>query len=274
MAQVTILRGLTRTAEATAPSALQLLVLNLMPNRAQTEQQLAQVLAAGKRPVALTFCVPDTHHLRHNAAAVRRAYAGFHDIEDQHFDGLIITGAPLDRLAFQQVDFWPELHRILAWRKTHVTGSLFICWGAYAAGTIDGLFTGQPLTDKISGVYTTGGLTMPQSRFFKIPLTSVRRGQIITGSSALGATFIKDLATNSWYLAGHLEYQTDTLLAEYQRDCRKDPTTPKPAHYFDQNRQPQNTWRRDAARVYAGWLQTLVPRRVKALSSGLTYGKE
>ncbi|MFD1484942.1 homoserine O-succinyltransferase [Lacticaseibacillus baoqingensis] len=259
MAHVSIISGLTRTAQRPAAAALKILILNLMPNRAVTERQFAELFARLEVPVALTFCLPDSHRLHNNEADIRAAYTSFSDIAAQSFDGLIITGAPLDRLAFHQIDFWPELHKILAWRHTHVAGSLFICWAAYAAGAIDGAFTGRQLTRKVSGVYTTSGLTMPQSRFFTIPQNAVRRGQIIAGDDQLGATLIEDASSNSWYLAGHLEYQTGTLRAEYYRDYHKDQTTPLPAHYFDEDYQPHNTWQADATYVYSAWLDSLQP---------------
>ncbi|WP_461214052.1 homoserine O-acetyltransferase/O-succinyltransferase family protein [Lacticaseibacillus sp. GG6-2] len=268
MAHVTILSGLTRTNDIPAPDARRILVLNLMPNRAVTERQIANVFAAGTQPVALTFCLPDTHHIHNNEAKVREAYTSFSQIQAQHFDGLIVTGAPLDRLPFHQIDFWPELRRILTWRKAHTDGALFICWGAYAAGAIDGAFSGRQLTQKISGVYTTSGLTMPQSRFFMIPLNAVHRGQIIAGDDELGATLVEDATTNSWYLAGHLEYQTGTLRAEYYRDYHKDQNTPLPAHYFDADMQPRNTWHNDATFVYDAWLNTLQTTNSRRLANG------
>lgn len=257
MAHVNILSGLTANATAAQPNDLNILVLNLMPNRAITERQITAVFAQGLHDVALTFCLPDTHHIRHHELALRQAYTSFNAIKDRHFDGLIVTGAAIDQLPFAEVDFFPELRRILTWRKTHVDGALYICWGAYAAGSIDGTFNGRRLSQKISGVYTTDGLTMPHSRHFTIPQAAVHRGQIIAGSKALGATLIEDNANNNWYLAGHLEYQTDTLRAEYYRDCRKVPTTPLPENYFDEDLKPHNTWHNDAQHVYGAWLQSL-----------------
>jgi homoserine O-succinyltransferase len=264
MATISILTGLTQNAIVPSADALHLLVLNLMPNRAVTERQLANVFAQGKQDVALTFCLPSTHHINKNATQIRQAYATFDQVEAQYFDGLIVTGAPLDQLEFEQVDFWPEFRRILTWRKAHTKGALFICWGAYAAGELDGVFHGKQLAQKISGIYTTDGLTMPHSRYFTIPLASVVRGNVLAGSQALGATLISDSASNSWYLAGHLEYQTGTLRAEYYRDLHKDPHTPLPAHYFDSDLQPQNTWHDQATQVYTSWLNTLTTARRQA----------
>lgn len=264
MADVAILSGLTATHQTPKPHALQLLVLNLMPNRAVTEQQIAQVFAQGDQDVALTFCLPDTHHIQKNAAQIRHAYKTFKQVEAQYFDGLIITGAPLDQIAFEKVDFFNEFKRILTWRKAHTKGGLFICWGAYAAGEVDGVFHGQQLDTKISGIYTTEGLTMPHSRYFTIPLANVRRGEIRAGSEALGATLITDATSNTWYLAGHLEYQTGTLRAEYYRDLNRDAHTPLPAHYFNADLQPQNTWQNQAVQTYTSWLNTLTTARRQA----------
>ena len=261
MATVSILTGLTQNHIVPTAAAKHVLVLNLMPNHAVTEQQIAQVFAQGTQDVALTFCLPSTHHLSKHATQIHHAYKTFDQVESQYFDGLIITGAPLDQLKFSQVDFWPEFRRILTWRKAHTKGALFICWGAYAAGTIEGVFHGKQLPHKISGIYTTDGLTMPHSRYFTIPLDAIQQGVVVAGSKALGATLIHDTTSNSWYLAGHLEYQTGTLRAEYYRDLAKDPHTPLPVHYFDRDLRPQNTWHDQATQVYTTWLNTLDARR-------------
>ncbi|WP_179396199.1 homoserine O-acetyltransferase/O-succinyltransferase family protein [Lacticaseibacillus absianus] len=254
---VAVLSGLTQNHLTPAPNALHLLILNLMPNRAVTERQFTRLFEAIGRPVALTFCLPATHRLRHDAAALLAAYRTFAQVRAQHFDGLIITGAPLDRMPFDAVDFWPELRELMTWRRTHVTGSVFICWGADAAGALEGTFTGERLTTKINGVYTTDGLTMPQSRYFRIPPAAVRRGRILASGPGLGVTALADDATHSLYLAGHLEYLTGTLRAEFYRDLTRDAQTRPPAHYLDTDLQPHNHWAQDAVRVYTTWLNSL-----------------
>ncbi|KRM55299.1 homoserine O-acetyltransferase/O-succinyltransferase family protein [Lacticaseibacillus sharpeae] len=255
--------GLTKppSTNAAPAAAAKILILNLMPNRAVTEQQFISILSRSAKPhqdLAVTFCLPTTHLMRKHAAAIHAAYTDFARIKDQHFAALIVTGAPLDRIAFTDVDYWPEFQEILAWRHTHVQQSLFLCWGAEAAGYADGVFTPLTLDHKITGVYTADGVTMPQSRYFTIPQDSLTRGQVVAGTDALGALIVADDRTNSTYVSGHFEYFAGTLADEYHRDQRKNgDAAPKPQHYFAPDMRPQATWQTSATKFYTDWLQQL-----------------
>lgn len=262
MAQIFQQTGLTRPANSkSAPaSAQKILILNLMPNRAVTERQFVHILAAAgakDATYAVTFCLPATHQIRHNADSINAAYTNFAAIKDDHFDALIITGAPLDRVAFRDVDYWPEFVEILAWRHTHVRQSLFLCWGAEAAGYSDGVFTPERLDQKVTGIYTADGITMPQSRYFRIPL-AVSRGQVSAGTDELGALIVFDDSTATHYVAGHFEYFPGTLADEYHRDRRKNGlAAPRPHNYFDDHLQPRYSWQDSAVKFYRDWLKKL-----------------
>jgi homoserine O-succinyltransferase len=256
MSTVTRLNGLTRDpVPQPTTGAKKILVLNLMPNRAVTEQQFASIFAATGFPVTLTFCLPASHQIRQHTDQLHAAYATFPEIEDQFFDGLIITGAPLDQKPFTDVDYWDELQEILTWRRTHVQGSLFLCWGAYAAGAVDGVFVGHGIPEKITGVFTVEGYTMPQSRYFLVPLAAIERGEIVAGNLDLGAVIVTDDTTQSTYVAGHFEYSANTLALEYYRDQAKNgDAAPEPQHYFTGDNQYSWTWRADAVAFYRRWL--------------------
>lgn len=262
MSAVCILSGLTRDrAPQTDPQARHILILNLMPNRAVTEQQFARTFARTGIPVDLTFILPATHHIRRNETALRRAYRTFADVADQQFDALIVTGAPLDRRNFADVDYWDELQTILQWRRSHVRGSLFLCWGALAAGHIDQCFEGERLDYKICGVYRCGQYLMPQSRYFRIPAANVTSGSVLAGDEQLGACIISNPITHSTYVSGHFEYLPGTLAAEYHRDRRQNGArAARPAHYFDHNMRVAANWQHDAASFYRDWLNAIPAR--------------
>ncbi|WP_127848634.1 homoserine O-acetyltransferase/O-succinyltransferase family protein [Lacticaseibacillus hulanensis] len=262
MAHIYLRTGLTRrkTAKDAPAGDLKILILNLMPNRAVTERQFVRILQLAGSPatdIEVTFCLPATHAIRRHAEQITAAYTNFAAVQNENFDALIVTGAPLDRIAFTDVDYWDEFQQILRWRHTHVRQSLFLCWGADAAGYADGVFTPEQLDRKITGVYTANGVTMPQSRYFKIPL-SVQRGEVLAGNSDLGALIVADASTRSHYVAGHFEYLPGTLADEYHRDRRKNGAlAPRPANYFDPDMRPQYTWRSSATAFYHNWLAQL-----------------
>ncbi|WP_056969767.1 homoserine O-acetyltransferase/O-succinyltransferase family protein [Lacticaseibacillus thailandensis] len=261
---IAITTGLTRNHIRPAPNARRILVLNLMPTRAVTEQQIAAALGNTDTNLALTFALPATHQVRHHAAAIRAAYPTLAEMADQHFDGLIVTGAALDQLPFTAVDFWPEFRQLLTWRRTHVEHSLFLCWGAYAALHVDGVADGHQITHKINGIYTTNGVTMPHSRYFTIPITSVQHGKVVAGDDRIGATIITDAALRSTYITGHLEYWTGTLASEFHRDQHRGLTVAPPSNYFDHDMRPVNSWQHDTATFYRHWVHQLTPQEVTA----------
>lgn len=259
---IAITTGFTRNHITPTPHALRILVLNLMPTRAVTEQQIVAALATTGTDLTITFAVPGTHHIRNHAAAVHAAYPTLDELTDQYFDGLIVTGAAIDRLAFNDIDFWPEFQRFIAWRRSHVNHSLFLCWGAYAALHLDNVADGHQVTHKIYGVYTTNGITMPHSRYFTIPTNSVRTGKVVAGDDRIGATIVTNTALRSTYVTGHLEYWTGTLASEFHRDKHRGLRIAPPAHYFDPNLRPVNSWRNDTTKFYRQWLQQLTPQEV------------
>ncbi|WP_429971599.1 homoserine O-acetyltransferase/O-succinyltransferase family protein [Fructilactobacillus sp. Tb1] len=253
MGCMNILSGYAKNNHQPQLDAINLLVLNLMPNRAETEHQIISLLKRTPHNFNVTFCRMKSHHIKHFDSEIIAKYVSLADIRDQHFDALLVTGAPIDQKQFTDIDYWDEFKTFLDWRKTHVNTSLFSCWAAWAAGTVDEVLTGVPVTDKIYGVYTTNGITMPHSRYFKIPQTSVK-ADVLAGNDEIGATVIFDQQTKSYYVTGHFEYGTTTLANEYFRDVKNGLQTAEPKNYFDQNQHPHNTWNADATKFYRHWL--------------------
>ncbi|KRL05791.1 homoserine O-acetyltransferase/O-succinyltransferase family protein [Liquorilactobacillus oeni] len=253
MAYVNILHGLTQSHAPATPS-LKILILNLMPDRIKTERQFSKMLAHTTYNSTITFCIPQTHQFRHPEKGLYEKYVTFDQIRDQYYDALIVTGAAVDQLAFEKVDYWQELKEIIFWRHSHVKTSLFICWSAYAAGEIEHFFVGKKLEKKISGVYTVNGYTMPHSRYFTIPQQNVDHDNLLAGNELLGAVIVRDISSASLYVTGHFEYLTNTLREEYYRDLKHDPTTPIPVNYFSKDLQATNTWEKSAVHFYQNWL--------------------
>ena len=250
---------------------LNVLVVNLMPNRLQTERQFTQLLTQLSVNVRVTFAIPASHHFKNNATMIKENYDTFEDIWQKTYDGLIVTGAPVDRMKFETIDYWQEFQQLLTWRKTHVRENLFTCWAAYGAGYAERNFPVRRSVKKIYGVYhvdhilnqrsqlTTGltQMTMPHSRYFTIPNEGIARRLKVAGNDMIGAFILRDERVRSTYITGHLEYDTATLEDEYQRDIKKDACTQEPKNYYV-NGQPHNTWQKSAEKIFFNWGQLLM----------------
>ncbi|USS90302.1 homoserine O-acetyltransferase/O-succinyltransferase family protein [Fructilactobacillus carniphilus] len=257
MGRMNILTGYNQNTTTPQPGALNVLIVNLMPKRAETEHQLISVFKRTHQNFNLTFAYLPHHHFQHYAAGVKQRYASLTDVQDQQFDALLVTGAPVDQKAFQEIDYWDDFQSLLAWRRHHVQTSLFLCWAAWAAGEREHQFTGKRLDHKLCGVFTTDGVTMPHSRYFTIPLASVEPGvRVLAGNDQLGAVVLHAPALNSYYVMGHLEYSTNTLALEEQRDQQAEKSTPHPQNYYHNGR-PVNRWQADATRFFKQWLASI-----------------
>lgn len=252
---------------------LSILIVNLMPNRLQTEKQLTKLLTQLSVNVNVTFAVPATHHIKHDVDLVKASYVTLNDVWHKNYDGLIVTGAPVDRVKFEDIDYWQEFQKLLAWRKTHVKESLLTCWAAFGAGYAERNFPVRSHKNKIFGVYqikhilkqhsqlTTGltAVTMPHSRYFTIPFQGVSRRLKIAGNDEFGAFILRDEHLQSTYITGHLEYDTSTLQDEYQRDLKIDTATRQPENYYFEGK-PQNSWQTSAETIFSNWGALLATR--------------
>lgn len=255
--------------------ALQVALLNLMPLKIETETQIARLLGNSPLQVELTLLKTATHRSANTSEEhLLQFYKTFEDVKDRHFDGLIITGAPVETLEFEEVDYWPELKSILDWSVTNAHASLFICWGAQAALQH---FHGVPkhrLVAKHSGVYKHRLLKpyapivrgiddefyVPVSRYTEVhkeDIEKVEGLEILSESPGTGLYLVHDAARRRLYSFNHAEYDADTLAREYQRDLERGLNPSIPCNYYpddDPNAEPVVRWRSHAWLLFANWL--------------------
>jgi homoserine O-succinyltransferase len=253
-------------------------LLNLMPNKVKTETQIARLLGATPLQVDLSLIRITNHVSRHTPVDhMISFYRPWQDIRDEKFDGLVITGAPVERLPFEDVTYWDELCQIFEWTQSNVHSCFNICWGAQAAAHY---FHGVPkyeLPQKAFGVYRHRNLapTSPYLRGFSddfsIPVsrwTEVRQAdfpaangvKVLMDSPEVGLCLIDDPAHRCLYMFNHIEYDSDSLADEYRRDSAGGISIALPHDYFpmnDPNRKPDNRWRSHAHLLFANWINEI-----------------
>jgi len=258
---------------------LRVAILNLMPTKVQTETQLLRLLGNSSLQVEVTLLHTATHESKNiDAEHLLNHYDTFEDVRSQKFDGLVITGAPVETLPFDEVDYWPELCRIMDWAETNVYSTFYVCWGAQA-----GLYhrfgvPKYPLPNKMFGVFEHRTLVpterlmrgfddvflAPHSRHTEIRRSDVERVpelQILAESDAAGIYIVGSRDGRHIYITGHSEYDPLTLKGEYERDVQKGLPINIPRNYFpndDPSRPPQVRWRGHASLLYANWLNYYV----------------
>lgn len=254
---------------------LELLFLNLMPKKIVTEIQYMRKLSSTPIQVNIELLRID-HHVSKNTpqSHLDTFYKDFAEVKNRYFDGMIITGAPLDKTDFDDVTYWSKLQEILNWSTTHVTSTLFSCWGVAAALKH---FYDIPLINreqKLSGVYwhkttnTVNALTRgfddyflaPQSRFIDFPTHVIDSNTdlvILADSDEAGVFLACSRDKRQVYVTGHPEYDADTLADEYRRDLNAGLNPILPKNYFphdDPSLQPRCTWRSHGALLFSNWV--------------------
>ncbi|KLU61304.1 homoserine O-succinyltransferase [Peptococcaceae bacterium CEB3] len=261
---------------------LRIVILNLMPTKEATETHLLRLLGNTPLQVEITLLHPITHESQHTSQEHLNAfYKTFAEIHSRRFDGMIITGAPIEHLPFEEVNYWRELQGILDWTVSHVTSTFHICWGAQA-----GLYHhyGIPkysLERKIFGVFPhranksgLNGMTLlrgfddlfyvPHSRHTEVRRADIERVpdlEILAESEEAGVYIVSSRDGRQIYVTGHSEYDRGTLKAEYERDRARGLEQAPPRNYFPQDnpdRQPLQTWRSHANLLYSNWLNYYV----------------
>ena len=250
-------------------------LLNLMPNKIKTETQFARLIGATPLQVELTL-VKITSHTPKNASPEHMLafYDDWEDVKTEKFDGFIVTGAPVELLDFEDVNYWDELTRIYAWTQTHVHSTFNICWGAQAALYCFHKVPKHALPAKRFGVYTHRNLK-PNSPYlrgfsddFSIPVSRwtenhradlpVDKGlEVLMESDEAGLCLINDPARRSLYMFNHIEYDTTSLADEYWRDRTAGKPIEMPANYFPKNDPelpPENRWRSHAHLLFGNWI--------------------
>jgi len=258
---------------------LRLLLLNLMPTKIVTETQLLRKLSNSPLQVEVEFLQTISYESKNvDPEHLASFYTSFDRVRDQFYDGMIITGAPVENLEFEDVDYWPELCDIMEWTSTNVHSTLHICWGAQAALYYHYGIPKYPLGPKLSGVYKHNVLK-PQSPLFRgfddvfyIPhsrYTEIREADILTVSELellsvseeAGVFAIKSHDNRRVFFTGHPEYDADTLALEYKRDIAKGLPIDIPKNYFpddDPTATPYVSWRAHAQLMYSNWLNYYV----------------
>jgi len=259
---------------------VEIAIINLMPTKTATETQLLRLLANTPLQVKVTLVNMGGHVSRNTASEHLDAfYTDSRAITAQRFDGLIITGAPVESLPFAEVDYWDELTRIFEWSRSHVYRTMFICWGVNAALHYFYGIEKHPVTPKISGVYPLtcmdfssssrllNGLDdpfwMPQSRYTTILPSDLDNSglKVLAGSDAAGAVILVSPDHQQVFVTGHWEYDIDTLDKEYHRDLAAGLPVPLPINYYpddDPMRPPVSRWKTYAHQFFANWLNHYV----------------
>ena len=258
---------------------LKILILNLMPKKIETETQLARVLGNSPLQVDLELIHTETHKSKNVAEEHLLAfYKTFKDVKDRTFDGMIITGAPVEQLEFEEVTYWDELCEIMEWSKTHVHSTFHICWGAQAGLYYHYGIKKYPLDSKMFGVFShrvdykrsmlcrgfDDVFYAPHSRHTTIKredIEAVKELKIISSSDEAGIYAIMTKKGRQIFITGHSEYDADTLKNEYLRDVSQGKPINVPANYFpgdNPKKPPMVTWRAHANLLYSNWLNYFV----------------
>ena len=257
---------------------LEIALLNLMPEKIKTETQISRLLGATPLQIELTLVTTSTYAPKNTSAEHMLAfYRPWDEVRERKFDGLIITGAPIETLPFQEVAYWPELTQILDWSQSHVQETFDICWAGQAALQH---FYGVPkyeLPEKMFGVFPynvisgSDGLLRGFNDDIAVPVsrhTEVRREDlpdepglsVLLDSDEAGLCLIRDEARRHIYMFNHLEYDTTTLADEFHRDVAAGMEIKQPANYFPQDdpaRPPVNKWRAHANVLISNWVNVL-----------------
>ncbi len=258
---------------------LKIAILNLMPTKITTETQLARLLGNTPLQVELELLHTASHVAKNTAPEhMLSFYKTFEDVKDEYFDGLIITGAPVEQMPFEEVSYWDELCAIMEWSKTHVTSTFHICWGAQAGLYYHYGINKYPLKEKLFGIFMhekerkssillrgfDDTFPVPHSRHTYIKREDIEAHpqlKILASSKKAGVYAISNHGGSQIFITGHSEYDADTLKKEYLRDKNAGLPIKVPENYFpddDDTKEPLVTWRSHANLLYSNWLNYFV----------------
>ena len=259
---------------------LQIAILNLMPVKEDTEWHLLRSMSNTPLQVDITFVKISTHNSTHTSANhLNKFYVTFDDIKHRKFDGMIITGAPVEQMPFEDVDYWPELCKIMEWTKTNVTSTFHICWGAQAALYYHYGLNKQEIGKKLFGIYRHKVMNrrtplvrgfddeffVPHSRHTENRKAEIEQVPELTimaeAEGKAGPYIIANLEKRQFFITGHAEYDPLTLKAEYDRDLKAGMNPNVPSNYYpddDPTKPPIVRWRSVAHLLFANWLNYYV----------------
>ena len=260
--------------------ALRIGLLNLMPKKIQTETQFARLIGATPLQIELSLIKMTNHHTKNTTAEhMNSFYRSFAEVEatGEKFDGFIITGAPIEHLPFEEVDYWDELQHVFKWSQSHVHSTFGICWGGMAMLNHFHGIQKHILDAKAFGCFRHKNL-FPASHYLRgfsddciVPVsrwTEIRQAELdqvqdlktLLGSDEVGPCLIQDDKHRALYILNHFEYDSDTLQQEYERDVAAGGDITLPRHYFpndDTSRPPMNRWRSHAHILYGNWINEI-----------------
>ena len=271
-------------------------LLNLMPLKEDTELQILRSLSNTPLQVDVTF-VRMTSHVSKNTSTshIYKFYESFEDIKMRKFDGFIITGAPVEQMEFEEVDYWQELTQVFDWSKKHVYSTLHLCWGAQAGLYYKHGVDKVPLSEKLSGIYKQtvdmpenflmngfdDSFVSPHSRYTEVTLEDIKNKtdlDIVVSGPEVGLSILASKNLREVYSFGHFEYDRDTLAREYRRDLDAGINPDVPANYFsedDPSQEPKLRWNLAASAFFSNWINYAVyqetPYRLEELEDDFSF---
>ena len=266
------------TADRQDIRPLKIGLLNLMPKKVQTETQFARLIGATPLQIDLTL-IRMTEHVAKNTSPehMESFYRSFQDVKHEKFDGLIITGAPIEHLPFEEVSYWDEMQEVFEWTRTNVLSTFGVCWGGMS---MIYHFHGVPkhmIDEKAFGCFRHKNLApaspylrgfsddfvVPVSRWTEVRVEDIEKHKglkILMNSDEVGPCLIEDKQNRALYIFNHLEYDRGTLKEEYDRDVAKGLATNVPKNYYpndDPTQEPENRWRSHAHLLYGNWINEI-----------------
>ncbi len=255
---------------------LRIALLNIMPMKETTEADFIRLLASSEKEIELTLLKLDTHTPKHASPEhMERYYTAFSRVREKHFDGLLITGAPIEKMEYEEVTYWPELCTIFDWAREHVTSTLFICWAAQAGlyrrfgiqkhllpKKMFGIFPhsiAKPGLPLFKGLDST--IYVPHSRHTELwreDIVAEERIELLSESEVSGVYIMQEKGTRDFFITGHSEYALYTLDGEYKRDVAKGLPIELPLNYYRDDKpdnEPVNRWQATARLLFGNWLK-------------------
>ena len=261
---------------------LKILILNLMPTKIATETQILRLLSNTPLQVDIELMQTVTHVSKNTSQEhLTKFYKSFDEVKHEKFDGMIVTGAPVEQMEFEEVDYWDELCEIFEWAKTNVYSTFYICWGAQAGLYYHYGLKKYPLKEKMFGIFEHQPLDLlhplmrgiddkyyvPQSRHTEIrmeDIAKIKDLQVLSYSPDSGVHLLSDMDCRNFFSTGHSEYDADTLATEYFRDKNKGLDIKIPYNYFpddDTTKKPPITWRSTGILLFTNMLNYFVYQR-------------